>query len=70
VEIVYRKLTPMEELLEYTKKVLIFARAATKPKEALYKALCGAANKEEYVKIVDETDIVKQGVKCRLKETL
>ena len=70
VEIVYTKLTQMEELLEYAKKVLIFARAGTKPKEALLNKLYQAKDNAEYITAVDETDIVKIGVKCRLKETL
>lgn len=60
----------MEELFEYATKVLIFARARTKPKEALLNQLFQSADKVEYEKIVNETDIVNDGVKARLKETL
>jgi hypothetical protein len=70
VEVLYRPQTKIEELLEYAKKVLICAGEGTSKKADLWNAHSKAANKEEYVKIVDETDIVKQGVKCRLKETL
>ena len=70
VEVLHSKQTQMEKLVEYATKVLIFARAGTKPKERLLIALSNAKNKEEYVKIVNETDIVNDGVKARLKEIL
>ncbi len=70
VEIIYSKQTQMEELLEYAKKVLICGRESTANKAALWEQLRNIESKKDYVNLIEITDLIKNGIKARLKETL
>ncbi|MBR4420027.1 MAG: hypothetical protein IKT32_04030, partial [Clostridia bacterium] len=70
VEVLYTPETQMQKLVGYAKKVLICGRERTAHKAALWDQLLKAKDKAEYIKIIDETDLIKEGLKTRLKEIL
>ncbi len=70
VEVVYTPQTRKAELLEYAKKVLICGRERTMKKAGVWKQLINIESEEDYLKVVEETDLIKNGLKERLKEIL
>jgi hypothetical protein len=70
VEVVYTPKTYMEKLIKYARYVLTCAEERTSSKDTLWKQLVKCQSVDEYVKAVEETNLVSNAVKLRLKETL
>ena len=70
IELGYKAKTPLDTLLVYARKVLICGAGETIKKESLLQSLMKVESIEEYVKIVNETDLVSKTIKDCLKEIL
>lgn len=70
VEVEYSPKTSMEKLIKYAWYVLSCAEGRTIPKDDLWKQIVKTTNVEEYIKVVDETELVSKSIKMRLKETI
>ncbi|MBR3864224.1 MAG: alpha-xylosidase [Clostridia bacterium] len=70
IEVVYTPQTRTEELIEYAKKILICGRESTAKKADLWLQLIKIQGEEDYLKVIEETDLIKTSLKLRLKEIL
>lgn len=68
VEVVYKKKTKAEKLIEHAKNVLLRAEEKNDTKHALWKKIKGIKTEEEYLAVLEE--VVSPIIKLKLKEIL
>ena len=70
VEVTYTPKTRIEKLIKYACYVLCCAEGGTGAKDYFWRQIANCQSVDEYVKIVDETNLVPNVIKLRLKEII